>query len=80
MRTVALVYGRYCANCHTIDGEGGNQGPDLTRAGEKRDTKWLRDWISDPEAMDPLADMPAFGDRLTPEELTALANYLAARK
>ncbi len=30
--------------------------------------------------MDELADMPAFGDRLTPEELTALATYLAARK
>ncbi len=79
-RTIALVYGRYCANCHSIDGEGGNQGPDLTRAGEKRDAKWLRDWISDPEAMDELADMPAFGDRLTPEELTAIANYLAGRK
>jgi ubiquinol-cytochrome c reductase cytochrome b subunit len=79
-RTVALVYGRYCANCHSIDGEGGNQGPDLTRAGEKRDAKWLRDWITDPEAMDELADMPAFGDRLTPEELTAIANYLAGRK
>jgi ubiquinol-cytochrome c reductase cytochrome b subunit len=80
MRTVSLVYGRYCANCHTMDGEGGNQGPDLTRAGEKRDAKWLREWISDPEAVDELADMPAFGDRLTPEELTAIANYLAGRK
>lgn len=80
MRTVALVYGRYCANCHTIDGEGGTEGPDLTRAGEKRDAKWLREWISDPEAMDELADMPPFGDRLTPEELTAIAGYLAARK
>ena len=56
------------------------QGPDLTRAGEKRDAKWLHEWISDPEAVDELADMPAFNDKLTPEELTAIANYLAARK
>ena len=63
-----------------IDGEGVKQGPDLTRAGEKRDAKWLREWISDPAAVDDLADMPAFNDRLTPEELTAIANYLAARK
>jgi ubiquinol-cytochrome c reductase cytochrome b subunit len=80
MRTATLVYGRYCANCHVIDGEGGNQGPDLTHAGEKRDARWLRDWITDPEAIDELTDMPAFGDRLTPEELTAIANFLAARK
>ena len=79
-RTAILVYGRFCGNCHMIDGEGVKQGPDLTRAGEKRDAKWLREWISDPAAVDDLADMPAFNDRLTPEELTAIANYLAARK
>ena len=79
-RTATLVLGRYCANCHMIDGEGGNEGPDLTRAGKEHDVKWLHEWISDPEAMDPLANMPAFGDRLTPEELTAISNFLAARK
>jgi ubiquinol-cytochrome c reductase cytochrome b subunit len=79
-KTAILVYGRFCGNCHMIDGEGVKQGPDLTRAGEKRDAKWLRDWISDPAAIDDLADMPAFNDRLTDEELTAIANYLAARK
>jgi ubiquinol-cytochrome c reductase cytochrome b subunit len=80
LRTASLVYGRWCANCHTLDGEGGDQGPDLSRAGEERDATWLRDWISDPEAINELADMPAFGDRLTPEELTAIANYLASRR
>lgn len=80
LRTAALVYGRWCANCHTIDGEGGNQGPDLTHAGKERDEQWLYDWISDPEAMDELADMPAFVDRLTSEELRAIARYLAGRR
>ena len=79
-RTAILVYGRNCGNCHMIDGEGVKQGPDLTRAGEKRDAKWLHDWISDPTMIDENADMPAFNDRLTPEELSAVANYLAARK
>ena len=79
-RTATFVFGRYCANCHVIDREGGNEGPDLTRAGEKRDVKWLHDWISDPEAVDVLANMPGFGDRLTPEEMTAISNFLAARK
>jgi mono/diheme cytochrome c family protein len=63
-----------------FEGEGGDQGPDLTHAGKERDAQWLREWIADPEAMDELADMPAFIDRLTPEELTAIADYLATRK
>jgi ubiquinol-cytochrome c reductase cytochrome b subunit len=75
-----IVLGTYCANCHMIDGNGRHEGPDLTQAGEKRDSKWLRAWISDPEAVDPDAQMPSFGDRLSPEELTAVVNYLAARK
>lgn len=79
-RLAVLTYGAWCASCHVIDGEGVKQGPDLTRAGEKRDVKWLHEWISDPAEVDPLADMPAFNDRLTPEALNAIASYLAARK
>ena len=79
-RTAVLVYGRWCGSCHVIDGEGTSQGPDLTRAGEKRDAAWLRAWISDPTTIDEFADMPPFDDRLTPEELTAIADYLAARR
>ncbi|MGB2716336.1 MAG: cytochrome b N-terminal domain-containing protein [Vicinamibacterales bacterium] len=79
-RIATFVIGRYCANCHVIDGSGGNEGPDLTHAGAKRDAKWLHAWISDPEAVDDKAEMPSFGERLSQEELTVLANYLAARK
>ena len=80
VHTATVVYGRYCANCHTLDGEGGNQGPDLTRAAKERDAKWLHEWINDPGAVDPLADMPAFGDRLTAAEMEALVSFLAQRK
>jgi mono/diheme cytochrome c family protein len=76
----ALVLGSYCAVCHMIDGEGGSSAPDLTRAGSTRDAQWLREWITDPTAVDPFANMPAFGGVLTPEQLTAIVNYLAARK
>ena len=79
-RVATYVLGRYCANCHMIDGVGGHEGPDLTRAGAERDAKWIHEWITDPEAVDPTAAMPSFGDRLTPEELMAVTNYLAARK
>ena len=40
----------------------------------------LQSWIADPGSVDERADMPAFGDRLTPEELKAVADFLAARK
>jgi len=79
-RSAALVIGRYCANCHMIDGEGGAAGPDLSHIGATRDAAWLRAWITEPEAVDPFANMPAFGDTLTEEELKALAEYLAARR
>ena len=75
-----FVFGAWCANCHIIDGEGVKTGPDLTRIGDKRDAKWLQAWIADPEAVDPKADMPAFVDKLDPEELAAVAKFLAARK
>jgi ubiquinol-cytochrome c reductase cytochrome b subunit len=74
------VLGRYCASCHMIDGEGASSAPDLTKAGAERDAAWLRDWISEPEAIDPFANMPAFGGVLSEEQMTALVNYLAARK
>ena len=79
-RTAVLVLGRWCGACHVIDGEGVEQGPELTRAGKERDAKWLREWISDPAAVDELADMPPFNDKLTEDELNIIANYLAARK
>ena len=78
--TAALVLGRYCVSCHMIDGEGASSAPDLTRAGAERDAAWLHDWISEPEAVDPFANMPAFGGVLSEEQMRALVNYLAARK
>jgi ubiquinol-cytochrome c reductase cytochrome b subunit len=80
VQTASTVFGRYCATCHMIDGEGGAAGPDLTHEGMRHDAKWLKDWIADPESVDPVANMPPFGDRLSDEQLTAIANYLAGRK
>ena len=84
LEVAATVWARYCVGCHIIDGDGGKDGPELSHAGVKdgkpRDVATIRTWIEDPEAIDPLADMPSFGKRLTPEQLDAIAGYLAARK
>lgn len=80
VQTAAAIYARHCIGCHVIDGEGGDDGPELTRIGGKHDMPTLRRWIADPEEVDPDAEMPAFAKRLTPQELDAIASYLAARK
>jgi ubiquinol-cytochrome c reductase cytochrome b subunit len=79
-RDAAMVLGTYCAACHMVDGEGGSSAPDLSRIGMTRDAQWLRDWIAEPTAVDPFANMPAFGGVLRDEQMTAVVNYLAARK
>ena len=80
IETIAPVWARYCVGCHKIEGDGGTEGPDLTHEGTKHDAATLRRWIEDPEQVDPDADMPSFGDRLTAEQLDAISAYLAARK
>ena len=80
VRLAAAVYARHCVGCHRVDGEGGTDGPDLSDAGSKHDVEKLKVWIRDPEAVDPDAEMPSFEKRLTPQELDAIARYLAARK
>ena len=79
-RVASRVIGRYCASCHMIDGEGSAIGPDLTRVGAQRDAKWLHEWITQPDAVEPAASMPAFGEVLTEQEMMVIVEYLAARK
>jgi putative heme-binding domain-containing protein len=42
-----------CANCHSIRGEGGISGPDLTDVGGRRSGAYLRESLVDPEAAVP---------------------------
>jgi ubiquinol-cytochrome c reductase cytochrome b subunit len=80
IETAATVWARYCVGCHVIDGDGGKDGPELSDVGSKHDLEKLRVWITDPESVNPDADMPSFGKRLSPEQLDAIARYLASRK
>jgi mono/diheme cytochrome c family protein len=79
-RAAALVFGNSCASCHMLDGEGGSSAPDLSQVGATRSAQWLRDWITDPTAIDSFANMPPFGGVLSDEQMTAIVNYLAGRK
>jgi ubiquinol-cytochrome c reductase cytochrome b subunit len=78
--TAAAVFARHCIGCHVIDGDGGSDGPELSKIGAKHDQPTLRRWIADPESVNPDAEMPSFQKRLTPEELDVIAAYLAHRR
>ena len=80
MEASATVFARHCIGCHKIEGDGGTDGPDLTHEGTKHDAATLRRWIVDPELVDPEAEMPAFGDRLSDAQLNAISEYLASRR
>jgi ubiquinol-cytochrome c reductase cytochrome b subunit len=74
------VFATRCITCHTIDGDGGKEGPDLSHAGKKHDAAWFAKWIADPSSINPDSDMPAFRGRLTDDEMQAIAGFLAARR
>ena len=81
VKVAALTYAETCVVCHRVSGEGGTVGPDLTFVGRRRPEKEIHAFIEDPEAiMGEPSTMPAFGTRLKPEQIDALAKYLAARK
>lgn len=79
-RPGALVFARFCVGCHTIDGDGGDDGPNLSRVGATREREWLRRWITNPRDVDPDANMPAFGRQLSAEQIDTIAAYLASRR
>jgi ubiquinol-cytochrome c reductase cytochrome b subunit len=78
--TPLRILGTRCVACHAIDGDGGNTGPDLTHVGARRDAEAIRRIVNDPNDEYGDSMMPVYGLRLTPEEIGALAGYLAARK
>jgi ubiquinol-cytochrome c reductase cytochrome b subunit len=74
------ILGTRCVACHTIDGDGGTTGPELTRVGARRDAVAIRRIINDPNDEYGDSMMPIYGSRLSAAEIDALAAYLAARK
>jgi mono/diheme cytochrome c family protein len=77
---VYRLHGRFCVQCHVIDGVGGKDGPDLSHVGSKLTLATIEQRIIDPLTVDPIAEMPAFVGKLTPEEIRRLAVWLSERK
>lgn len=64
--TAAVLHGRQlmnrylCLGCHQIDGEGGGEGPDLSRVGSQRNWLWLYAHLARPQAITVGSTMPIF--------------------
>ena len=71
-----------CARCHSLGGQGGRRGPDLSHVGaDARHTpQWLTAYVKNPRQVDPGSRMPPFGDRIQAADLKALGGYLAGQK
>lgn len=69
-----------CRACHLMAGDGARMGPDLTHEARRHaDIAWQTAHLKDPAKIHPGSGMPSFAD-LPPEELNALASFLATRK
>jgi ubiquinol-cytochrome c reductase cytochrome b subunit len=79
-RIASVTFAGMCVGCHKIAGEGGESGPDLSRVGARRDAAAIRRIVKDPTTEFPDSLMPPFGERLTEQQLSALVNYLSARR
>jgi ubiquinol-cytochrome c reductase cytochrome b subunit len=76
LQGAALFQSKNCRNCHALDGTGGQRGPDLTAVGTRLTRDQLIDQISNGTPGG--GNMPAYGKQISPPEMTALVEFLAA--
>ncbi len=69
-----------CFDCHKLNGVGGSKGPALTGVGRRLDVEMMRQQISDPQAVNPNAEMPGYADQLSAEDIDLLVKFLAKQK
>jgi ubiquinol-cytochrome c reductase cytochrome b subunit len=74
LQGAALLQNKNCRNCHALEGIGGKRGPDLTAVGRRLTRDQLIDQISNGTPGG--GNMPAYGDQISPAEMTALVAFL----
>ena len=74
-RGAGLFHEKGCEHCHGVDGRGGELGPDLSTIGKRWKNAQIETQIHDGGA-----GMPAFGEALQPDEITALVEFLHTKR
>jgi len=76
------VFGRFCVKCHTLDAASEPQKKPLNKAASdpSHTVEWFITYIADPNSQKPGTKMPAFAQKLDPQELQAVAEYMASLK
>ncbi len=78
-RGYELFLAQHCDACHTIQGRGGQVGPDLSREGARQTKAWILDQINNPRNHRPDSIMFSFAQLPEPDK-DSLAEYLASLK
>lgn len=73
MEGARVFYAKGCQYCHSVAGQGGAWGPDLTDANDRMRATTITDRI-----LNGIGEMPPYRQKLTAEELAALLAFLAA--
>ncbi|MBO0696921.1 MAG: cytochrome c [Zavarzinella sp.] len=75
------LFKQQCAKCHR-GGQSGKGGPDLTKLTEdsSKNADWIAEHIKNPKGHNTESRMPKFEDRLTPEQIKKLAEYVLTLK
>lgn len=76
------IFKSQCANCHTINGEGGKKGPELSKAGAEAEhtVAWFASFIKNPKSKDANSRMPGFEGRIDEKDLQTVSKYLTTLK
>lgn len=72
------VFDARCKRCHTINGEGGTRGPNLSKVGGRLEEAAIRDFVKDPAAARPGTRMPKVS--LTEKQVDSVAAFLSQQK
>jgi ubiquinol-cytochrome c reductase cytochrome b subunit len=69
-----------CAVCHSIGGQGGAVGPDLSEEGLAREQPWIREYIKNPAKLYKEAQMSPFENDLSPDQIEDLSRFVANQR
>jgi mono/diheme cytochrome c family protein len=72
-----------CSGCHALGGggggyTGGGRGPSLAGVGSKHNAQWLTEHVRNPKSHRANSRMPAYEEKMSPDELRSIGEYLAS--